>query len=169
MKNTFYTLLIFSFLVFSNALFGQQENNKKIGFYGGFGLSLSTGFTYISLQPGIIYHLHPKYRMGAGIQYTYLKSNKTYYGVNYSYNIFGFNVMNMYYPAKELEISVEFEDLYVNQKYNDVRHKFWSPSLFGGMGYRYGQVVAGFKFNFLFDREKSIYQDAFIPFIRVYF
>jgi len=169
MKKQLYILFIFSVLTFSYVVNAQTAEKKKIGFYGGFGLSLSTGYTYISLQPGLIYHIHPKYKAGAGIQYTYLKSNKSYYGVNYSYNIYGFNVMNMYYPIKELEVLLEFEDLYVNQKYNEVTHKFWSPALFGGLGYRYGPVVAGFKFNFLFDQKKSIYQDAFIPFIRVYF
>jgi hypothetical protein len=77
--------------------------------------------------------------------------------------------MALYNPYKELELSVEYEDLYVKQDYNGIKNNFWSPALFGGMGYRYGPVVAGFKFNFLFDRKKSIYQDAFIPFIRIYF
>ena len=169
MKSFFIKILIIGTLLFSTQVFGQKNKVKKIGFYGGFGLSLSTGYTYISLQPGIIYHVDPKFKMGTGVQYTYLKSNKSYYGVNYSYNIYGFNVMSMYYPTKEVEILAEFEDLYVNQNYNEVNNKFWSPALFGGLGYRYGPVVAGFKFNFLFDRQKSVYQDAFIPYIRVYF
>ena len=147
----------------------QQTKQKKISFYGGFGLSFGTGYTYVSLQPGIIYNLHPKFRLGAGVQYTYLKSNKSYYGVNYKYNILGFNTMALYNPYKELEFSVEYEDLYVKQNYNGIKNNFWSPALFGGMGYRYGPVVAGFKFNFLFDRKTSIYQDAFTPFIRIYF
>jgi len=155
-------------LLFSTNLQAQEKKTKKIGFYGGFGLSLGTGYTYISLQPGVIYNWEPKFKLGAGVQYTYLKSNKAYYGVNYSYNIYGFNTMAMYYPAKELEITAEYENLYVKQKYNGVENNFWSPALFGGLGYRYGPVVAGFKFNFLYDPKTSIYQDAFIPFIRIY-
>jgi len=146
-----------------------QEKSKKIGFYGGFGLNLSTGYTYLSLQPGLIYHWSEKFKLGAGVQYTYLKSNKSYYGVNYKYNIYGFNTMALYYPIKQLEVSAEFEDLYVNQNYNTVQRKFWSPALFAGLGYHYGPVVAGFKFNFLYDKYKSIYQDAITPFIRIYF
>jgi len=169
MKKVLRNIFIISMLLFSFSAFSQQKQKKKIGFYGGFGLSLSTGYTYVSVQPGLIYHLHPKFKLGSGVQYTYLKSNKSYYGVNYSYNIYGFNVMSLYNPIKEMEISFEFEDLYVNQKYNNINNKFWSPALFGGMGYRYGPVVAGFKYNFLYDPKKSIYQDAFIPFVRVYF
>ena len=169
MKKLFYKLLFISIFLSAIHVQAQKKHHKKVGVYGGFGLSLATGYTYVSLQPGLIYHIHPKFKLGTGVQYTYLKSNKSYYGVNYSYNIYGFNLMNMYYPFKNLEMSVEFEDLYVQQNYNNVKNNFWSPALFGGMGYRYGAVVAGFKFNFLFDTQKSIYQDAIIPFFRIYF
>ena len=146
-----------------------QKKSKKFGLYGGFGLSLGTGYTYISLQPGVIYHLSKKFKLGAGVQYTYLKSNKSYFGVNYKYNIYGYNGMVLYYPLKELEMSVEYENLYVEQNFNNVSNNFWSPALFGALGYHYGPVVAGFKYNFLYDPKKSVYQDAFIPFVRVYF
>ncbi len=162
-------ILILSLFLLMSFQSHSQKKSKKIGFYGGFGLSLGTGYTYISLQPGITYPLFEKFKLGAGVQYIYLKSNKSYYGVDYKYNIYGFNTMALYNPYKELEISVEFEDLYVNQNYNNISHKFWSPALFGGLGYRYGPVVAGFKYNFLYDPKKSIYQDAFTPFIRIYF
>jgi len=167
MKKLFFLLIVG--LVLLSPEVNAQEKTKKIGFFGGFGLSFSTGYTYISLQPGVMYHVSPKFKLGTGIQYSYLKSKKAYYGVNYKYNIFGFNTMAMFYPYKELEMSVEFEDLYVKQNYNNVQNNFWSPALFGGLGYRYGPVTAGFKFNFLFDQKTSVYQDAFIPFVRIYF
>jgi len=68
-----------------------------------------------------------------------------------------------------MEISGEFEDLYIKQRYNDVQRNYWSPALFAGLAYRYGAVAFGFKFNFLYDNDKSIYQDALIPFVRIYF
>lgn len=146
-----------------------QKSSKKIGLYGGFGLNFGTGYTYISLQPGLIYHVSNKFKLGGGVQYTYLKSNKSYYGVNYKYHIYGFNTMVMYYPIKELEVSAEYENLYVKQNFNNVTNNFWSPALFGALGYHYGPVVAGFKYNFLYDPKKSVYQDAFTPFVRIYF
>jgi len=158
------------FILNVNQLYAQEtKKDKKISFYGGFGLSLSTGYTYLSLQPGIIYHAAPKFRLGAGVQYTYLQSNKTYYGADYTYNIYGFNTIILYDPSEGLELSAEFEDLYVKQDYNGIQNNFWSPALFAGVGYHYGPVVAGFKFNFLYDSETSIYLDAFVPFVRVYF
>ena len=140
-------LISLFFILLNFSTHAQETKPKKFSFYGGFGLSFSTGYTYISLQPGVIYHLHPKFKLGAGVQYTYLKSNKSYYGVNYKYNIFGFNTLVLYNPINELEVSAEYEDLYVKQNYNDIQKNFWSPALFGGLAYRYGPVAAGFKFR----------------------
>ncbi len=163
-----YLFSLFLFVLFS--ISGQaQTKSKKISYYGGFGLSLSTDYTYLSFQPGLIYNANKKFKLGAGVQYTYLKSSKSYYGGDYSYNIFGFNTMALYYPVKGMEMSLEYEDLYVKEKYNGVESDFWSPSLFAGMGYRYGPMVVGFKYNFLYDEATSVYQDAFIPFVRIYF
>ena len=169
MKKKYLTGLIWLLILSVTGSLQAQKKDKKISFYGGFSLSLSTDYTYISLQPGLIYHVHPKFKLGSGVQYTYLKSNKNYYGVNYSYNIYGFNAIALYYPYRELEFSLEFEDLYIKQNYNSVHNDFWSPGLFAGVAYRYGHVAAGFKYNFLYDPVKSVYQDAFIPFIRIYF
>ncbi len=169
MKNIFFLLWISIIAIGSSENIYSQHTSKKIGFYGGFGLSLGTDYTYLSLQPGLLYHFHKKLKLGAGVQYTYLKSNKSYYGVNYNYNIFGFNSMILYDPIEGLETSLEYENLYVKKDFNNVKTNFWSPSLFAGLGYHFGAVVAGFKYNFLYDPETSIYQDAFIPFIRIYF
>ena len=162
-------ILFISILLLLSLQSNAQKKSKKISYYGGFGLSLETGYTYFSVQPGLIYNLSEKFKLGAGVQYTYLKSNKSYYGVNYKYHIYGYNGMALYYPIKEMEVSLEYENLYVNQNYNNISKKFWSPALFGALGYHYGPVVAGFKYNFLYDPKKSIYQDAFTPFIRIYF
>jgi hypothetical protein len=169
MKHKLLRLIIFTLLLWLPDNLLGQEKNKKISFYGGFGLSLATDNTYISLQPGALYNFSEKFKLGAGVQYTYLKSNKSYYGVNYKYNILGFNTMILTYPFKGMEISGEFEDLYVKQNFNGVENNFWSPALFGGLGYRYGPIVIGFKYNFLYKPDTSIYQDAFVPFVRIYF
>jgi hypothetical protein len=162
--------LIFLFIllfVFSEGF--AQKKEKKYSFYGGFGLGISTGYTYFSIQPGVIYHWDDKISSGVGVQYSYMKSNKSYDNVGYSYNIYGFNALTMFYPIKNLEFSAEFEDLYIKQTYSEIKHSYWSPALFGGMAYRYGNIIIGLKFNFLYDRKTSIYQDAFVPFVRIYF
>ncbi len=168
MNKTVYLISLLILLLSFTKMQGQQKN-KKYNFYGGFGLGISTDYTYFSIQPGIIYHWNNKIHSGMGVQYSYMKSNRTYDNIGYSYNIYGFNLISMYYPIKNMEFSIEFEDLYIRQKYSNLINSYWSPAIFGGMAYRYGNLVAGLKFNFLYDRKTSIYQDAFIPFVRIYF
>ncbi len=168
MKKIIFYLVIGLILSCSTNVHAQQKD-KKIGFYGGFGLNLGTGYTYLSLQPGILYHFRKNVKVGVGVQYTYLKSNKAYYGVNFRYHILGYNTLLLYNPVKYLETSIEYENLYIKKNYNNIITKFWSPALFGGLGYHFGPVVLGFKYNFLYKPATSIYQDAFVPFIRIYF
>jgi hypothetical protein len=167
MKKLF-VLLYLAFLFFSFDIIAQTKE-KKYNFYGGFGLGISNNYTYISLQPGIVYHWNTKFHSGVGVQYSYIRSHNSYDNVRHMSNIFGFNLLSMYYPANYIEFSVEFEDLFINQKYGDVNNNYWSPALFGGMAYRYGNVIAGLKYNFLFDEKTSIYKNAFAPFIRIHF
>jgi len=163
--------ILFLFILLGNTLTQVQAQDKKNKFslYGGFGLGVSTDYFYVSLQPGVIYHLSQQFKLGSGLQYSYMKSNKNYYGVNYKYHILGFNAMALYYPIKQIELSGEYEDLYVMQSYNSVKDRYWSPALFAGIAYRYNNVAAGFKYNLLHEQGRSVYQDAFVPFIRIYF
>jgi hypothetical protein len=161
--------LILVFILFTTGIAFGQKKHKKLQFYGGFSLGISTGYTYVSLQPGVLYNFNDYVKSGVGIQYSYIKSNKNYYGVNYSRNILGFNLLALGYPVKQMELLAEFEDVYVMNNYNTAKKNFWSPALFGGIGYKYEHLVFGFKFNFLHKNGESIYQDAFIPYVRFYF
>jgi len=42
-------------------------------------------------------------------------------------------------------------------------------ALFICVGYRYGPVTFGIRYDVLYDRDKSIYADPRAPFMRVYF
>ena len=158
-------MVLFVIFVFTNS-FGQ---NKKLQYMGGFGLSLNSQFFSISLQPGVVYNFSEKFRLGIAAQYSYAKSNRNYYGVNFSRNMYGGNLMVMYYPIRKLEVSAEYELLKINEIYNSVHNKYLSPALFGGVGYYAKNFVVGFKFNFLYDENRSIYKDPLTPFVRIYF
>jgi len=165
MKQKFLFLISLLFFI-SLSLKAQEE--KKLQFMGGFGLSVNSEFFSISLQPGIIYALHPKVKTGISLQYAYAKSNKNYYGVNFSRNMYGGNIIGLYYPVKGLETSLEYENLYINETYNSVKNKYWSPALFVGLGYMNQHFAVGFKYNFLY-KEKGLYKEPLIPYIRIYF
>ncbi len=76
--------------------------------------------------------------------------------------------MALYYPVKEVETSLEYEALYINETYNSVDKTYWSPSLFAGVGYMSKNFAVGFKFNFLY-KEDGIYKEPLIPYVRIYF
>ncbi len=165
----FYKKFLLIILFFLISFAGQaQKKDKKFQFFGGFGLSINTEFFSVSLQPGVLYNFSPKFKLGTALQYAYAKSNSNYYGVNYSRNMYGGNAMALFYPIDELEISGEYELLHINEIYNSVHSNYWSPALFGGVGYYAKHFVVGFKLNFLFS-DKSIYKDPLIPFVRIYF
>jgi hypothetical protein len=146
-----------------------QKKESKFHFYGGFGLNFSGNSFQVSVQPGLLYDANKIFKVGAGVQYAYGTNSGNVIGTNYSYHILGFNFLSLAYPINEIEISAEFEDLYVMQKLNNTSSEYWSPALFAGVGYHFGNVAVGFKYDFLHKNGKSVYQDAFMPYIRIYF
>jgi len=168
MKNKKYILLIIILLLFQQG-FSQEETEKKLHFYGGIGLSLSGNYFLLSLQPGLLYDVSNTFKAGAGVQYTYGKSSSGYIGEGYSFNVYGFNVMTLAYPIAQIELSGEYENLYVSYYYSDMTKKYWSPALFAGIGYREKNFSVGLRYNFLYQEGTSIYNDALIPYVRIYF
>jgi hypothetical protein len=87
-KNYFTSVLkaipIVFILFISNNLTGQQQSFLLILLLisgikynlGGFGLSLGSGYTDISIAPSAIYNQY--FAMGAGIQYTYSRQRNFY-------------------------------------------------------------------------------------------
>ncbi len=165
---TFYKIFLFLFIVSFTNNIQAQSRNKNIQFFGGFGLSINSEFFSFSVQPGILYHVSPKFKIGTAVQYSYAKSNRDYYAVRFSRNMYGGNALALYYPVSHLEISSEYEILHIDEIYNSVKNKYWSPALFGGVGYYSKNFAVGFKFDFLHS-EKSIYKEALIPYVRIYF
>jgi len=160
--------IVFVFIFFLSFQTGGAQELKKIQWMGGFGLSVNNEFFSISLQPGISYSFSEKFRTAVSFQYAYSKSNKNYYGVNFTRNMYGGNIFMMYYPIKELETSIEYEALRINETYNSIDKDYWSPGLFAGIGYMSKNFAVGFKFNFLY-KEDGIYKEPLIPYIRIYF
>ncbi len=158
--------IIFLFIV-TISFQSNFAQKKKVQPFGGFGLSINSQFFSVSLQPGLKYNLSDKFQFGIAAQYSYAKSNRNYYGVNFTRHMYGGNLLAMYHPISDIEVSAEYELLKINEIYNSVRNNYLSPALFGGVGYYSKNFVVGFKFNFL-QNDKSIYKDALVPFVRIY-
>lgn len=174
-KNGIKTTLLGLLFCVSLSLNAQEKTNKfweNVRFGGGIGLSFGDGFFSGTLAPSAIYRFNPHFALGLGLNGTY-NSRKNYY----KSTIVGGSIIGLYHPIKELQISTEFEELNVNRKWenhlNIEDENYWYPALFIGAGYRLNtgrlSTVIGVRYDVLYDKDKSIYANPWMPFIRVYF
>jgi hypothetical protein len=71
-------------------------------------------------------------------------------------------------------LSGEFEQLHVSRDFDegfggDLDTNYWSPAFFVGAGYRAQNVTIGIRYDLLYSRTNSVYAQAWVPFVRVYF
>jgi hypothetical protein len=175
------SLFNFGFLalifVFSTSIIAQEiplpkaKTNafwERVNFGGGFGLSIGNNFTNITIAPSGIYNFNDYFALGTGLQYSYLKEKNSY-----SSNVFGASLIGLFSPIEEIQLSLEVEQINVNNNYIDLGENyyrnFWNTGMFVGGGYREGGVTVGARLNLLFDRNKDIYGRALMPFVRVFF
>lgn len=181
MKNTIFrqsirTILLSFSLLFFAAVQGQVLPNlnqpsefwKHVRFGGGVGMSFGDGYMSGTLAPSAIYQVTPQFAMGVGLNGT-INKRKNYY----KSTILGGSLIALYNIIPELQISGEFEELHVTRKWEtngaNITDKYWYPALFLGAGFRTGNVTMGIKYDVLHDNKKSIYAEAYMPFVRVYF
>lgn len=167
--------VLFIFLIsisFKMAAQQSPQTDQKSAFWqdvqfgGGFGLGVGNGYTDITIAPSAIYNFNDYFALGAGLQYSFIKQRDLY-----SSHLYGGNIIGLVNPVEQIQLSVELEQLRVNlsDENSNVKNNFWNTGLYVGIGYRMDNVTIGARYNLLFDRDKSVYSDAFMPFIRVYF
>ena len=166
--------VLLCFLCFSskaqNSL--QKASNdfwQNVRFGGGIGLSFGDGFFSGTLAPSAIYQFNEFFATGIGLNATYSKREDIYKST-----ILGGSILTLFTPIHEIQLSTELEQLHVSRNFdqnfigvND--DKYWYTALFLGVGYRTGHVTVGIRYDVLYDEDKSIYADPWIPFVRVYF
>ncbi len=140
---------------------------KNVRFGGGIQLSIGNSYTTIGVSPSAIYEVSDQFATGIGVSYLYTKQKLN----DIKYNVYGGSVLALYNPIKEIQFSTEFEELYVTRKGDDTyQEEYWLPAWYLGAAYAMGRHAAvGIRYDVLYDEEKSIYDSAFTPFIRVYF
>lgn len=141
---------------------------NHVRFGGGIGLSIGDGFFSGTLAPSAIYEFNPQFALGVGLNGTYNTQKNAYKST-----VLGGSLIGLYNPIPEIQLSAEFEELNVNRKWDDrlaiADENYWYPALFVGAGYRMSNVAIGIRYNVLYTKKKSIYADAWAPFVRVYF
>lgn len=166
------TLIVLLFIGCMNLSYSQTQDDqsnfwKQVRFGGNVGLSFGSGFFSGTLAPSAVYEFNPKFALGLGLNGTYNRSRN-----RFSSTIFGGSLISFFNPIPELQTSAEFEQLNVNQKFENSslsNRNYWVPALLMGVGYRTNNVVIGMRYDLLFNRDKSIYADPWMPFIRVFF
>ena len=181
MKNTRIlreVLIYITFLasIFSLSLYGQENDQQStanfwnnVRFGGGIGLSFGDGFFSGTLAPSAIYQFNDQFATGIGLNATYSKQNDVFKST-----VLGGSILALFNPVREIQLSSEFEELYVSRNFDEnfvsnVDDDYWYPALFLGAGYRTGNVTFGVRYDVLYDEDKSIYADPWMPFVRVYF
>jgi len=171
------SVLIIITLVLTNSIFGQQQistSNSNVNFWddvqfgGGLGFSAGSGYTDITIAPSAIYNFNQYFSTGVSLLGTYVSSKNYYSSLHY-----GGSLVTLFNPIEEIQLSLELEQIRVNNEYksieNNHKNNFCNTGLFLGAGYRSGSVTVGARYNLLYNKNKDVYNEAFMPFVRVYF
>lgn len=168
------SILVILSLLFYSGLFAQeqpepiQQNNfwRKVQFGGGLGMSFGSGYTDIAISPSAIYNINSIFAVGTSLQFGYVSAKNDYSSI-----LYGASLIGLVNPVPQVQLSAELEEVNVNTdyKYYGVSDSFWNTALYLGAGYRSGNVTVGIRYDVLFNKNRSYYSDAFMPFVRVYF
>jgi len=167
-------LFVVFFVVLTSLNFNviaQEENSKfwnQVRFGGGIGLSFGDGFFSGTIAPSAIYEFSPEFALGVGLNGTYNSLKDTY-----TSTILGGSVISLFNVIPELQLSAEFEQLNVSRKFDAIfaqeDENYWYPALFLGAGFRNQNFTMGIRYDVIYDSDRSIYANAWMPFVRVYF
>ena len=172
-KNYLKIVLILAFFSFNFSTLKAQESQdsfwNNVRFGGGLGLSFGNGFFSGTIAPSAIYEFDNQFAAGIGLNATYAKRHNWFKST-----ILGASVISLYNPIEALQLSAEFEELNVNRDFDEnfvanADDNYWYPALFLGAGYRTGNVTIGIRYDVLYDENKSIFADPWMPFFRFYF
>ncbi|MBK0369360.1 hypothetical protein [Flavobacterium agrisoli] len=171
-------LYIFSitFLLFAENSNAQQSMYNttpttsfwdKVQFGGGLGLNFGSGYTDIAVSPSAIYNINPVVAVGASLLFGYVNTD-SYHSIYY-----GGSVIGLVNPIPQLQLSAELEQTRFNTDYNwdggNFSDNYWNTALYLGAGFRTKNVTIGIRYDVLYDKNKSIYAEPYMPFVRVYF
>jgi len=154
--------LVFLFSSFSG--FSQKSDFwKNVRFGGGFTLGFGSQTT-IGVSPSAIYDFDNGFSLGAGFNYIYSEAGA------FSTNVYGGNIISLYQiPNVGIQLSGEFEQSFAKQttSVGSINTNF--PALYFGAAYNQGRFAFGFRYDVLYDSNKSIYASPFSPIVRFYF
>lgn len=178
MKLKFATSLwVILLLFYGNCLSQNNENNipqeksefwQRVQFGGGLGLGFANGFFSGSIAPTGIYNFNEQVALGVGLNATYNAQKDVYQST-----ILGGSVLSLFNIIPELQLSAEWEQLFVTRNFENNsafnNENYWYPALFVGAGFRSQNIIFGVRYDLIYDEQRSIYGNAWQPFVRAFF
>lgn len=148
---------------------GQNNFWDNVQFGGGLGLNFGNGFFTGAISPNALYRVSPFVATGVGLNFQYSSQRDVFKST-----VVGGSIIGLFSPAREIQLSTEFEQLYVNRDFDDqflsnADDSYWYPALFLGVGYTSGRMTFGIRYDVLYDEDKSIQPEAWMPFVRFWF
>lgn len=159
-------------LLFPLAIFAQNNmvnTNfwRQLRYGGGISLDFFNGGFNTSIAPTALYPVSNTFQTGASLNFNYAKVNDN------KLLAYGGSLITLYNPVPFLQLSGELEQLRINRSYatlaDTIEDNYWSPALFLGAGYSTRNLTLGLRYNLLYDDNRSIYSNALLPFVRIYF
>ncbi len=136
----------------------------NVYFGGGIGLGFAQNSTTINISPGAIYDFQNGFALGVSFGYLYSKID------DFKSNVFTPGIIALYNPAEKIQLSAQFEHLFVNQTFaGSSSSSFDYSALYLGVAYRIGWAAFGVRYDVLFNERDSIFVSAFSPIVRIYF
>ena len=168
-KTSFFFVLLFVGLI-SNSFCQNSDSSfgDHLRYGGSFNVGFSNNYTTIGISPSVIYAFDNGFSTGLSLSYFYTK-NKTINNT-FSSNVYGGSIIGLYNTLSFLQLSVELEELNINytDRYFDY-DSYWNTALYLGLAYRSRNVSIGFRYDVLYDNQKSIYGSSISPVFRIYF
>ena len=159
--------LLFLIAFSANSQTSPSNFWNDVRFGAGIGLGFSNGYFNGSIAPSAIYQVNEQFATGVSLNFNYAKFDDD------RLLAYGGSVLALYNPIPFIQLSSEWEQLRVNRTYaldgGNLEDNYWSPALFLGIGYSNRNVTFGLRYDVLYDDNKSIYTNALMPFIRLYF
>lgn len=161
-------ILFFIFLLGTTLGFSQKNEDynfwNNVRFGGGIGLGFGNNTTTFAISPTAIYDFNEKVSLGVGIGYQYSKQN------DFKSNVYNIGVLSLYNPFNEIQLSLEFDQLFINQRFGLDTNSYNVPSLNIGASYRVSTNVSfGVRYDVLYDQTKSVFASPISPIVRIFF
>lgn len=165
----FVTCFFYSSSIAQNTLDSKSSFWENVQFGGGIGINFGDGYFSGALAPNAMYRLSPFVSTGIGLNFQYSSQKDLFKST-----VVGGSVIGLFSPARTVQISTEFEQLYVNRDFDqnfvgNADDSYWYPALFLGVGYTSGRMTFGIRYDVLYDDDKSIQPEAWMPFVRFWF